>query len=66
MKIQENNKWKIVFRIYYKYFKYYIILFKLLNTLIIFQVYIKYILIKFINIYIIYLNNILIYLENLK
>jgi hypothetical protein len=41
--------------------------FKLFNTLVIFQVYINYILVGLINIiYIIYLNNILIYLENLE
>ena len=42
-------------------------LFRLSNTLVIFQAYINYILVGLINIiYIIYLDNILIYLENLE
>jgi hypothetical protein len=40
-------------------------LFKLSNTLVIFQAYINYVLVGLINIiYIVYLDNILIYLEN--
>jgi hypothetical protein len=55
----------MVFRIYYRYFKYYIIFFRLSNIPVIFQVYINYILVGFIDIiYIVYLNNILIYLKN--
>jgi len=42
-------------------------LFRLSNTLVIFQAYINYILVDLINIiYIVYLDNILIYLENLE
>ena len=39
--IKYNNEQKIAFYIYYNYFKYFIILFKLANTPIIFQIYIN-------------------------
>ncbi len=51
-----------MFRTRYKYFKYYIILFRLINTLVIFQIFINKILIGLLNnIYIIYIDNILIF-----
>ena len=51
------------FRTRYEYFEYIIILFNLINNLAIFQAYTNKFLIKLINIfYIIYLNNILIFL----
>ena len=53
---------KIAFRTRYNYFEYLIIFFKLINILIKFQAYINKVFINLINvIYIIYLNNILIY-----
>ncbi len=51
-----------MFHTRYKHFKYYIILFKLINILIIFQIFINKILMRLLNnIYIIYINNILIF-----
>ncbi len=32
IRIRKKDKWKIVFRIYYKYFKYTVMLFDLINT----------------------------------
>ena len=55
-----------MFRTRYDHFEYQIILFKLTNALIIFQIYINKILRELINvIYMIYLNDILIFNENL-
>ena len=46
----------------YKYFKYYIILFRLINAPITFQIFINKILVELLNnIYITYINNILIF-----
>ncbi|PMD12208.1 hypothetical protein NA56DRAFT_587582, partial [Hyaloscypha hepaticicola] len=54
---------KIVFKTRYRHFEYFIIPFRLVNILIIFQVYINIILIGLLNYFvIIYLDNILIYL----
>ncbi len=51
-----------MFYIYYKYFEYYIMLFKLINILIMFQIFINKTLIRLLNnIYIAYINNILIF-----
>jgi len=51
----------------YRHFEYYILPFGLSNTLATFQAYINQALIGLVNIiYIIYLNNILIYLERIK
>ena len=65
IRIKEGDKQKTIFYIYYSYFKYYILLFSLTNTLATFQAYINQALIGLVNIiYIIYLDNILIYLED--
>ncbi|PMD25604.1 hypothetical protein NA56DRAFT_564314, partial [Hyaloscypha hepaticicola] len=54
---------KIVFKTHYRYFEYFIISFRLVNILVIFQVYINIILVNLLDYFIIvYLNNILIYL----
>ena len=64
--IKYSNKQKIVFYIYYNYFKYLIILFRLANAPAIFQIYINQALARLVDImYIVYLNNILIFLEDL-
>ena len=63
--IKEGKKWKITFKIKYRYYKYIIILFKLINILIIIQNLINNILRKYLNkFYIIYLDNILIFSDN--
>ncbi len=65
IRIRKRNEWKIVFRIRYNYFKYIMILFGLINTPTIFQLYINRVLINLINIYyIIYLDNVFIYFIN--
>ena len=62
IRIKKNDEWKIAFRTRYDHFEYLIMFFKLINALIIFQTYINKILIDLMNvIYIIYLNDILIY-----
>lgn len=67
MRIKEANKWKIVFKTQYGYFEYYVMLFGLSNTTISFQKYIKKILAKMLNIFIIiYPNNILISVKDLR
>src|SRR2546421_6012856 len=54
-----------MFQTQYKYFEYIILLFKLYNALIIFQIYINKILQRLLNIfYIIYLNDILVFSKN--
>ena len=63
--IAERNKWKIIFQIQYKHFKYNVLFFELYNVLMIFQIYINKTLQKLLNIFcIIYLNNILVFLKN--
>jgi hypothetical protein len=65
LQIREGDEWKTVFRIYYRHFEYCIMPFGLSNTPAIFQAYINYILVGLIDIiYIVYLDNILIYLED--
>ena len=60
--IWHGNKWKTAFCTYYSHFKYMIMLFKLINALVIFQIYINQIFISIINLLcVIYLNDILIY-----
>jgi len=62
-----NNKWKMMFHIHYNHFKYLIMSFKLINTSAIFQIYINRTFVKLINfICIVYLNDILIYLQSEK
>ncbi len=67
IRIKKDNEWKITFYIYYNYFKYIIMSFKLINVSATFQVYINWVLTELINVfYVIYLNNILIYFSSLK
>jgi hypothetical protein len=55
----------MVFRTWYRYYEYYIILFGLSNTLVIFQIYINKVLVGLIDIIcIIYLDDIFIYFKN--
>ena len=62
IRIKIDDKWKTTFRTRYKYFKYQIMFFDLINVLTIFQVYINKVLRDFIDITcVVYLNNILIY-----
>ena len=65
--ICKEDKQKIVFKIYYSLFEYLVILFRLANVLATFQSYINRALASLVdNIYIIYLDNILIYSKNKK
>jgi len=65
--IKMSDKWKMVFCMCCNHFEYLIMSFKLINTSVIFQIYINRALIKFMNfICIVYLNNILIYLQSKK
>ncbi len=65
IRIRKGDEWKIVFRTRYNYFKYIVIPFGLVNTLVIFQLYINRALVGLINIYyIIYLDDIFIYSIN--
>ena len=67
IKIKESEKWKIVFRIKYKNFKYRIIFFGLTNIFIFYQVIVNDILIKYFNIFVVvYFNNIFIYSKILE
>ena len=63
--IVKKNEWKTMFQIQYKHFEYNVLFFELYNASIIFQIYINKILQKLLNIfYIIYLNDILVFLKN--
>ena len=65
MRIFKDNKWKTIFQTQYSHFKYQVIFFGLSNILAIFQKYVNKILAKKLDIFIIvYLDNILIYIEN--
>ncbi len=65
IRIKKGDEWKIVFRTHYDHFKYIVMFFGLINTLVIFQSYINRALISLINIYyIIYLDDIFIYSTN--
>ena len=64
--IKRGDEWKTVFRIRYGYFKYLVMPFRLANTPATFQAYINRALAGLVDvIYIIYLNNILVFLEKL-
>lgn len=55
----------MAFRMYYGYFEYRVILFKLVNTLVTFQACINYFLIELVDIIcVVYMNDILIYSDN--
>jgi len=65
--IKMSDKSKTTFCTHYNYFKYLIMSFKFINTSAIFQIYINRTLTKFMNfICVVYLNNILIYLQSEK
>ena len=65
--MKKSKEWKIAFWIRYRHYKYIIMLFKLKNVLVIFQRLINNILREYLDDFvIIYLNNILIYSDNLK
>ncbi len=65
MRIKEGNKWKTTFRTRYNHFKYQIILFGLTNALAMFQDNINKILAEKFDVFVIvYLDNILIYIES--
>ncbi|KAF2182898.1 hypothetical protein K469DRAFT_539433, partial [Zopfia rhizophila CBS 207.26] len=66
-KISELIRIKLtVFKTKYRLFKYYIILFKLINILVTFQAVINYVFYKYLNIFIIvYLNNVLVYISKI-
>ena len=60
--IQQGNKWKTVFHTHYSHFKYIVMLFKLINASVIFQIYINWVFISIVNsLCVVYLNDILIY-----
>ena len=60
--IQQNNKWKTVFCTCYDHFEYMIMLFKLINASVIFQIYINQVFVNIVNsLCVVYLNDILIY-----
>ena len=65
IQIKKEDEWKTAFCMYYDHFKYMIMLFSLTNASVIFQSYINMILWGLLNVfYVIYLNNILIFLKN--
>ena len=60
--IKKSDEWKTVFYSQYNYFKYLIMSFELANALTSFQMYINWVLTKYLNIFcIVYLNDILIF-----
>jgi hypothetical protein len=64
--IIEKQEYLIVFNIYYSFFETLIILFGLFNILVIFQAWINKIFYLYLDIfYIVYINNILVHLDNL-
>ena len=65
MRIRKGNKWKTIFKTWYSYFKYQVILFGLSNILVTFQRYINKILAEKFDIFIVvYLDDILIYTKD--
>ena len=65
LRIKIDDEWKMTFRTRYNHFEYLIISFNLVNVSTTFQIYINKVLINLINIiYIVYLNDILIYNVN--
>lgn len=66
-RIKKEKEWKIVFKTKFRYFKYLVILFRLINASAMFQRYINNIILLYLyNFTIIYLNNILIFSNNFK
>ena len=67
IRIDEKDEWKTAFKTYYGYFQYRVIPIGLTNALVSFQEMINKVLKPYLDKYaIVYLNNILIYLENLE
>ena len=65
MRIHKRDKWKTAFRTWYGYFKYQMMLFGLTNVSASFQRFINKILAKKLDIFVIvYLDNILIYIDD--
>ena len=65
MRIRKGDEWKTAFRTWYGHFEYQVVLFRLSNAPASFQGYIKRILAKKLDVFVIvYLDNILIYIEN--
>ena len=65
IRIKRDDEWKTTFCTCYEHFEYQIMSFELINAFAIFQIYINKTLRKFVNnIYVIYLNDILIYNKN--
>ena len=62
IQIWQDNKWKTVFHTHYSHFEYMIMLFKLINASVIFQIYINQVFVNIVNsLCVVYLNDILIY-----
>ena len=62
--MKKNKKWKTVFQICYKLYKYLIMLFGLINMLVIFQEFVNNILHDIMDKYVMaYLNNILMFID---
>jgi len=67
LRIRKGDKWKTAFRTRYGHFKYLIMPFRLINALVTFQRYIYRALASLLDdFYVVYLDNILIYLNSLK
>ena len=65
IRIREENKWKIVFRIYYEQYEYQIMFFDFVNVFVIFQFYVNETFKSYIDVFcVMYLNDVLIYFEN--
>jgi hypothetical protein len=66
IRITEKQEYLMVFNIYYSFFEILVISFGLSNTLVIFQAWINEILYLYLDVfYMVYINNILVYLDNL-
>ena len=67
LRIRAGNEWKTAFRCRYSHFEYCVVPFGLVNALAAFQAYINLALHKYINQFVVaYLNNIVVYLDNIK
>ncbi len=67
LRIWEEDEWKITFCMRFNLYKYLVMLFDLINALTFFQIYMNQTLFEFLNIiYLIYLNDILIFSETCK
>ena len=67
LRIKKDDEWKTTFKTRYEYFEYIVLSFDLINAFVIFQSFVNKILIERLNfIVIIYLNDIVIYFNNMK